>query len=209
MGKKIGLAVFYAGIALVIYLYGETILEWFQESDNLVLITVMATVMAFFPVIPYPIVGGVIGAAYGPIVGGLITWIGSTAASILMFLVVRYGYQEWGMRVLARYERIGRLGAMFERNAFVAIAFVRLVPIVPSIIVNMYAALHRVSFATYAIASALGKIPAMLLFAVVGDNLMTEPRNILLAIGIYAIFLAVILRLHRIWQRKQQLKKQI
>jgi uncharacterized membrane protein YdjX (TVP38/TMEM64 family) len=209
MYKKLGLAVFYAGTAYLIYLYGEAILAWFEESNNVVLITLMATAMAFFPVIPYPIVGGVIGAAYGPIAGGLITWIGSTAASILMFLFVRYGYQEWGIRVLKRYERIGRLGGMFERNAFVAIAFVRLIPLVPSIVVNIYAALHRISFATYATASALGKIPAMLLFAVVGDNLMTEPRTILLSIGMYAIFLAIILRLHRMWQRKQQLKKEI
>lgn len=207
MNKKLGLAVGYAAVAYLIYLYGEAILAWVQESNHVGLVTLLAAVMAFFPVIPYPMVGGMIGAAFGPAVGGLITWIGSTTASILMFLFVRYGYQEWGVRVLNRYERIGKLSGMFERNAFVTIAFVRLIPVVPSIIVNVYAALHRISFATYATASALGKIPAMLLFAVVGDSLMTEPRNIVLAIGIYAIFLAMILRIHRIWQKKQHVKQ--
>lgn len=202
MIKKIVLAVFYLGIGLLIYAYGEAILKWFQEADNISLVAFMATIMALFPVIPYPLVGGVIGAAYGPVLGGLVTWIGSTAASILMFLFVRYGYQEWGTRILNRYERIGKLTGMFERNAFLTIAFARCIPIVPSIVVNVYCALSRVSFLTYAIASALGKIPAMLLFAVVGDNLMTEPRNILLTIGIYSVFLGTMLFIHRKWKQR-------
>lgn len=202
MNKKIALSVFYLGIGFWIYVYGEAILKWFQEADNISLVTMMATIMALFPVIPYPLVGGVIGAAYGPVAGGLITWLGSTAASILMFLFVRYGFQEWGNRILNRYERIGKLTGMFERNAFLTIAFARCIPIVPSIVVNVYCALSRVSFLTYAIASALGKIPAMLLFAVVGDNLMTEPRNILLTIGIYSVFLGSMLFLHRKWKQR-------
>lgn len=202
MNKKIALAVFYLGIGFLIYVYGEAILKWFQEADNIYLVTVMATIMALFPVIPYPLVGGVIGAAYGPVAGGLITWLGSTAASILMFLFVRYGFQEWGIRILNRYDRIGKLTSMFERNAFLTIAFARCIPIVPSIVVNVYCALSRVSFLTYAIASALGKIPAMLLFAVVGDNLMTEPRNILLTIGIYSVFLGSMLFIHRKWKQR-------
>ncbi|CAM3498148.1 TVP38/TMEM64 family protein [Brevibacillus invocatus] len=202
MIKKIVLAVFYLGIGLLIYAYGEAILKWFQEADNISLVAFMATIMALFPVIPYPLVGGVIGAAYGPVWGGLVTWIGSTAASILMFLFVRYGYQEWGTRILNRYERIGKLTGMFERNAFLTIAFARCIPIVPSIVVNVYCALSRVSFLTYAIASALGKIPAMLLFAVVGDNLMTEPRNILLTVGIYSVFLGTMLFIHRKWKQR-------
>jgi len=201
MYKKIILAVFYLAIGYLIYQFGEEILSWLQHTDNVLLVAVMATIMALFPVIPYPIVGGVIGAAYGPIIGGLITWTGSTTASILMFLFVRYVYQDWGVQILNRYKRIGELTGIFERHAFLAIAFARCVPIVPSIVVNVYSALSRVSFWTYTIASSLGKIPAMLLFAVVGDNFVTDPRNILLAVGVYSLFLGIVLWIHRKWRR--------
>jgi len=200
MLKKIILAACYLAIGYFIYQFGEGILAWTQDSSNVLLVAALATIMALFPVIPYPLVGGVIGAAYGPFLGGLITWIGSTAASILMFAFVRYGYQEWGIQILNRYKRIGELTTIFERHAFLAIAFARCIPIVPSIVVNVYSALSRVSFWNYTIASALGKIPAMLLFAVVGDNLMTEPRNILLAVGIYGLFLGSVLWIHRKWR---------
>ncbi|MDF2960768.1 MAG: hypothetical protein K0S39_2503 [Paenibacillus sp.] len=201
MYKKLGLAVFYLAVGYLIFIYGDNVLSWFHQSDNIGLVIGMATVMALFPVIPYPIVGGVIGAAFGPVLGGLITWTGSTAASILMFVFVRYGYQEWGIRILHRYKRVGKITVLFERNAFLTIVFARLIPFVPSIIVNVYSALSRVSLAAYSTASALGKIPAMLLFAVVGDNLMTEPKHIVMTIGIYAVFLAFIAFIHRLWKK--------
>jgi uncharacterized membrane protein YdjX (TVP38/TMEM64 family) len=203
MYKKLGFAIFYAGIAFVIYLYGGSILSWFHKSDHVAFVITMAIVMALFPVIPYPIVGGIIGAAYGPAIGGLITWIGSAAASIIMFLFVRYGYQDWGKRVLHKYNNIDKVTILFEKNAFLLILFARMIPVVPSIVVNIYSALSRVSFAAYAIASSVGKVPAMLLFALVGDSLLTEPGNMILAVGVYGIFLTLTLYIYHVWKKKQ------
>ncbi|SCW65563.1 Uncharacterized membrane protein YdjX, TVP38/TMEM64 family, SNARE-associated domain [Paenibacillus tianmuensis] len=203
MFKKISLALLYTVAAYLIYKYGEEIVAWFQAPNHMALVIVAATAMALFPVIPYPVVGGFIGAAFGPVLGTAITWTGSTAASILMFLFVRYGYQEWGERMLYRYERLSKLTVLFERNAFLTILFARLVPFIPSIIINAYSALSRVSFGAYAVASALGKIPAMLLFAFVGNTLMSEPGTVALTIAIYGGFLAVTLLVYRQWKRSK------
>lgn len=203
MYKKLGLALLYAGIACLIYVYGKDILGWVGSSSHIPLVTFIAVCMALFPVIPYPLVGGVIGAAFGPVLGGVITWIGSAAASILMFLFVRFGYQEWGNRLLHRHNRLGQVTALFEKNAFLTILFSRFIPFIPSVIINVYSALSKVSFAAYTLASSLGKIPAMLLFAMVGDNLMTEPRNIGVTIGIYGVFITLALLFYRLWKRKR------
>ncbi|MDH6672549.1 putative membrane protein YdjX (TVP38/TMEM64 family) [Paenibacillus sp. LBL] len=197
MVKKLAMALVYIAIGGLIYVYGDAILAWIQTTDSMMLIMFMAVIMALFPVIPYPIVGGVIGAALGPVIGGLITWVGSTAASILMFMFIRYGYQEWGTRMLHRYDRLGKVTTMFERNVFLTILFTRLIPFIPSIIINVYAALSMVTFTSYTMASAVGKIPAMLLFSMVGDNLMTDPSHIIITIGVYGVFLAVTLLVYR------------
>lgn len=175
---------------------------WFHQTDNIAFITLMAMLVALFPVIPYPLVGGVLGAAFGPILGGVITWVGSTAASLLMFLFIRYGYQEWGLKLLNSHARLSRFTELFERNAFLAIVFARLIPFVPSFVVNIYAALSRVSIGVYATASALGKIPAMLLFVVVGDSLVGEPRNMMITLGIYIVFISVTVGLYRLWRAR-------
>jgi len=199
VAKKLVLAALYAGAAVAIYLYGEPLLAWLRGADNPVIVALAATLLALFPVIPYPLVGGVIGAAYGPAVGGLVTWIGSTAASLIMFALIRYGFREWGVHLLHGSPVVDKLTTQFERHAFLAILFARMLPFVPSIIVNAYAALSRVSFSAYAAASALGKIPAMLLFAIAGDQLLTAPRNIVLAIAVYGAFLGVALLVYRRW----------
>lgn len=198
MFKKLGMALVYAAIGGLVYFYGDAILVWIRSTDSIMLMMFMAVIMALFPVIPYPVVGGVIGAALGPAVGGIVTWVGSTAASILMFMFIRYGYQEWGDRVLYRYNRLGKVTTMFERNAFLTILFTRLIPFIPSIVINVYAALSKVTFASYSIASALGKIPAMLLFSMVGDHLMTDPSHIIITIGVYGVFLAITLMVYRL-----------
>ncbi|OIB01177.1 hypothetical protein AK95_27415 [Paenibacillus sp. LC231] len=198
MFKKLGMALVYAAIGGLVYFYGDTILVWIRSTDSMTLIMFMAVIMALFPVIPYPVVGGVIGAALGPVIGGIVTWVGSTVASILMFMFIRYGFQEWGGRVLYRYNRLGKVTTMFERNAFMTILFTRLIPFIPSIVINVYAALSKVTFASYSIASALGKIPAMLLFSMVGDHLMTDPSHIMITIGVYGVFLAITLLVYRL-----------
>lgn len=207
MYKKLGLALLYAGIAYLLYVYGQDILAWVEASNHVLLVTFISICLALFPVIPYPLVGGIIGAAFGPLLGGVITWIGSAAGSILMFLFVRYGYQEWGNRLLHRHNRLGQMTVLFENHAFLTILFSRLIPFIPSFIINVYSALSRVSFIAYALASSLGKIPAMLLYAMVGDSLMTEPRNIVVTIGVYGAFISLMLLIYRIWLRKQSLKR--
>ncbi|MFE0558701.1 TVP38/TMEM64 family protein [Paenibacillus sp. FSL W8-0187] len=198
MFKKLGMALVYAAVGGLVYFYGDAILVWIRSTDSIMLMMFMAVIMALFPVIPYPVVGGVIGAALGPVIGGIVTWVGSTAASILMFMFIRYGYQEWGDRVLYRYNRLGKVTTMFERNAFLTILFTRLIPFIPSIVINVYAALSKVTFASYSIASALGKIPAMLLFSMVGDHLMTDPSHIIITIGVYGVFLVITLMVYRL-----------
>ncbi|KOR88027.1 TVP38/TMEM64 family protein [Paenibacillus solani] len=198
MFKKIGMALVYAAIGGLVYHYGDAILTWIRSTDEIMLIILMAVIMALFPVIPYPVVGGVIGAALGPLIGGIVTWVGSIAASILMFIFIRYGFQQWGGRVLYRYNRLGKVTTMFERNAFLAILFSRLIPFIPSVVVNVYAAISKVTFISYGMASALGKIPAMLLFALVGDRLMTDPSHILITIGVYGVFLVATFLVYRL-----------
>jgi uncharacterized membrane protein YdjX (TVP38/TMEM64 family) len=203
MLKKIGLAILYLGVAYAIYLYGEELLAWIQQTEikHIPFTLTVGTIMALFPVIPYPVVGGVIGAAYGPLLGGFITWLGSTLASIFMFLIVRYGYQDWGIRILHKYQSWSKITTLFEQNAFLTILFARLIPIVPSIIINVYSALSRVTFTSYAIASSLGKVPAMLLFALLGDQFISEPKNIVITVMGYGVFLFIIFYFYNLWTK--------
>ncbi|KMK75237.1 TVP38/TMEM64 family protein [Alkalihalobacillus pseudalcaliphilus] len=203
MLRKISIILLYAFMAILIFLYGEGLLVWLQEGGTqfIVLTAVLATIFALFPIIPFPLIGAVLGAAYGGILGSFITWVGSSLASIIMFAFVRYGYQDWGLQLLNKYSSLAKVTKLFEQNAFMTIFMTRLIPVIPSIIVNIYSALSRVRFMSYAIASSLGKIPAMILFATVGNSFVNNPSQLLL-IGLgYVVFLALVYGCYRLWQR--------
>ncbi|TYP75423.1 TVP38/TMEM64 family protein [Paenibacillus methanolicus] len=202
MAIKMTAALLYLAAGLLLCREGEAILAWLQGAENLLLAAGMAVLFALFPVMPYPIIGGILGAAYGPALGGLVTWIGSWLASMIMFVLVRRVYRGWGERVLRRHGRAGKLTVLFERNAFLAILFARLVPFVPSVLVNAYAALSQARLSVYAAASALGKVPSMLLFALLGDRAMTEPSGMVLVVLVYGAFLVCTLGAYRVWQRR-------
>jgi uncharacterized membrane protein YdjX (TVP38/TMEM64 family) len=207
MIKKMGIVIIYIIGAVALFVLHEPLLMWIQSTSPSVLVVILfATVIAFFPLIPYGLVGGVIGVLFGPWLGGLVTWMSSIIASLLFFLVVRYGYQDWGYRVLFQsYKPIHRLADQFERHAFIAILFARILPIVPSVAVNLFSALSRVPFQTYALASALGKLPAMLLYSLVGSSLWSNEEGwtlpSLIVVG-YVVFLAITVYLYKLWKRE-------
>lgn len=209
--KKLLVLLIYVMIGLFIYQFGESLLQWIRSggTDYFVVTAVLATLFALFPIIPYPLIGGVIGAAYGPILGSLVTWIGSSLASIIMFSFVRYGYQDWGKKWLYRYEHLAKVTTLFERNAFMTIFMTRLIPIIPSIIINVYSAISKVSFLRYTIASSLGKMPSMILFAVVGNSIVNEPTDLLFITLFYGSFLAIVYFFFRLFKRSNGQKHSV
>ncbi|WP_078391299.1 TVP38/TMEM64 family protein [Shouchella patagoniensis] len=203
MGKKIGVFISFLTVGLAVFFFGESMLLWIQSfgQQYLIVTALIATVLALFPIIPYPITGGLIGAAFGPITGSLITWIGSSSASILMFILIRYAYQDYGLSLINRFHTTSKITVLFEKSAFMTIFITRLIPIIPSILVNAYSALSRVKTSHYVFASSLGKVPSMILFATVGNAVLQDPATLFM-IGIYYfIFLIIVYVGYRSWQR--------
>ncbi|MBM7633323.1 TVP38/TMEM64 family protein [Geomicrobium sediminis] len=203
MLRKILVFIVLLTLFLVALLYGESFAAWLDAggTESILLTALIATLLSLFPVIPYPIIGGILGAIYGPYLGSLVTWIGSSLASIVMFVFIRYGYQDLGQRILNRYTTLSKLNLLFERNAFMTIFLTRLIPIVPSIIVNVYSALSRVGFLTYTIASSIGKIPSMILFATVGSTIVTNPIGLIYVAIFYGLFLLLVYAGYRFFVR--------
>jgi len=206
MPRKMGFFLLYLCIFFLIYYYQNNLILWLGQADvtYIPVTLVLATMLSLFPIIPYPLVGAVIGATYGSLLGGIITWGGSTMASIIMFILVRYILQDWGQKFLHKYKSLSKFTLIYEKNAFLAILFGRMVPVIPSIIINIYSALSRTGFVVYFTASAIGKLPAMLLFALVGDQWMQNPVTIVFIILFYLLFTAVVYTIYRAWSKNKK-----
>lgn len=150
-------------------------MDWLRGEPSLFLMVMLATLLALFPIAPYKVVIAVLGYAYGTIWAAAISWFGTTVAAILLYAAVRALYKENGRRLLGKYAAAEMFTTAVERRPFQAILLARLLPVIPQMAVNIYAGVASIPFWTYTAASAIGKIPAILLYAWMGSGLAEHP----------------------------------
>lgn len=178
----------YAAVLAASLAYRHELVEWLHHNRSLSLMTLLATVLALIPIVPYKAVIAVLGYAYGPVWAAGITWFGTTLAACIVYFGVRTLYRDPGRRLLGKYKALHAFTEAVERHPFRAVLLARLLPVIPQLGVNVYAGIASVPFWTFTAASALGKIPAILLYAWLGSGLAERP--LLFALLAVAIMLA-------------------
>lgn len=108
------------------------------------------------------------GFLFGTVVGALATIVGATVGATILFLIAQSAAGEHLARRAGA--RVARFAAGFRADAFNYLLFLRLVP-VPFWLVNLVPALLGVRLRTFVAATALGIIPATLIFAFFGAGL--------------------------------------
>lgn len=204
--KKWGSILFYLILLGIVTIYKDELISWAQNGDQsqIPLMILFATLAGLFPVIPYGIIAGMMGSKYGLIWGGIINVTGSTLAALLMYLLVRYAFYQAGSKFLRKSTKLEKFNQMVEQNAFIAILIARMIPIVPAPVVNIYSAIAGISFGVFALATVIGKIPVMLAFAIIGDQIVTNPRNLIITIVVYGVFLAAVTIIYRYWLKQRK-----
>lgn len=203
MKKTLSFIVIYIVILYFVYTNHQLIVDWIKESDSslLPLMLLLSTLFGVIPVIPFSVFAGMMGSKYGLIIGASINWFGTVAASIIIYLLARYGFSEYFTNYLQRFKGITKFNELIKRNAFMAILFTRLIPIVPPPVVNVYSGLIKINLVTYIIATVAGKLPGMVLYAFVGDRLFSSLQDLLYGLVFYIVFLLFILLIYYLWTK--------
>lgn len=118
--------------------------------------------------------------------GMFLSFLGESIGAVVAFLLYRFGLRGISRRYLRRFSRLKRLIDMKGKEAFLLIFALRLTPFAPSGVVTYFASVGKVSWQTFAVASSLGKMPALLLEAYSVYHLANwtiEGKLLLLAIG--------------------------
>ncbi|WP_127493791.1 TVP38/TMEM64 family protein [Paenibacillus glycanilyticus] len=187
----------YGLLIIALLMNKEQFLLWIQYNNNFIILFSAAVMLAFIPVIPYGIVAGIMGLKYGPFIGGTINVLSSTIAAALLFLLVRFLFQEQGLSYLKKFKKMEQFTGLMERNAFFAVLIARLIPFVPAAFVNIYSAISRMRFVTFIVATFVGKIPVMFVFAIVGNQFLSNISNVLWITLFYMIFLFLVYLVYR------------
>ncbi|ADU30224.1 TVP38/TMEM64 family protein [Evansella cellulosilytica] len=154
------------------------------------IIFIIALAIRPFSLIPTSIFSIAGGLSFGPILGPIVTFIGSVAGAILSFLAVRkLGYG------LGQTKSVGRWADVqikVEHNAFRYVLALRLIPIINFDIVSYIAGISKVSFNKYLSATMIGIIPGTLAFNFLGASLIESGWHMFFAILILVVIVVII-----------------
>ncbi|QIR37874.1 TVP38/TMEM64 family protein [Tolypothrix sp. PCC 7910] len=177
--------------------------SWLKNSGiwapvTYVVIYVVATIL----VLPSTALNLTGGAIFGPWLGTFWTSVAAIVAAIASFVFARtIGHDMVAKRLAGRWQAIDaevRAGGIYYMFA------IRLVPIMPYGLVNFAAGLTSVSFKDYLVGTALGTVPGILPFVLLGSSGIKAIRTgeVLPLIG--ALALLGILVAGSTWYRRRR-----
>lgn len=188
------------------FIYRNEIFSWLESNDSLTLLLILATLLALLPILPYKAVIAVLGYTYGTFWGASIAWLGTTVAAIIIYGAAASVYREPGRTFLSKFRFLDSFTLAVERHPFKAIVIARLLPIVPQMAVNVYAGVAMIPFWTYTAASGLGKIPAIIVYAFLGNGLANNPLQISIAFITFIGAAIIGFLIYRIIQQKKRIR---
>lgn len=123
--------------------------------------------------------------------GTFISFLGEAIGAGIAFLLYRKGFKKMADQALHKYPKVKQLINANNKEAARLIFSLRLIPFVPSGLITFAAAVGKVSFSIFFIASSLGKLPALLMeaysvYAV--SRFGWQGKLILVAIGLGLVY---------------------
>ena len=154
--------------------------------------------LVFFPASVLSIAGGL---AFGAWLGTLYTIIGATLGAMLSFYVAKTLGKS-----LVRKEWTGNAGkiqSQMEQNGFLYVLLFRLIPVINFDLISYVAAIAKVRFTPFALATFIGIIPGTFAYNFLGSSVISgNPQIIILAVLVFIILTAVPMLIRNQWNKK-------
>jgi uncharacterized membrane protein YdjX (TVP38/TMEM64 family) len=168
-------------------------------KEQAVLISVFVSIIiAVAGVIPSFFVTGANIAFFGFWQGTAISFVGEVIGANVAFYLYRKGFSKPSRSFLERYPKVKKLVDSEGWEAFYLILLFRVLPFIPSGLVTFAGAIGKVSFMVFIVASALGKIPALLIEAVSVYQILK-----ITWLGEVLIELGLIYMIYSLWKRRK------
>lgn len=153
-------------------------------------LNIMQTFVVFMPSL---VLSGANAVVFGLFWGTIISWAGEVIGSVLAFALYRY----FGRSTVEELERsrayLKKIDEIGTDRGFGIILVLRILPLMPSGIINLLAGLSKMSFAAFFTATALGKLPSLVVETLVGHDLFSWRENSLRLVLVLTIIAALYL----------------
>jgi uncharacterized membrane protein YdjX (TVP38/TMEM64 family) len=143
-------------------------------SDGHFIISVIAFILIYIIVTGFSLPGALIltlagGFLYRTLLAAVFVNIGATAGATLAFVFARYIAGTWIQQKYA--DKLSGFNAELEKNGPGYLLTMRLIPVFPFFLINLFAGLTRIPLRTFVWTTSLGILPGSLVYAYAGQQL--------------------------------------
>ncbi|MFV9510238.1 TVP38/TMEM64 family protein [Tepidibacillus sp. LV47] len=170
---------------LVQYLKSLGWLAWFISFLAIIIQT-------FFPFIPFVILAGANALVFGIGLGFILNWVFSVIGAVISFFFSRYIARDYAKRQTEKYLLIKKLEQLIKDNGFLIFFLGRLIPILPSSIVNFFGGISLLPFRTFFWSTLWGKLPMIFLETMMGHDLVYFQQHPIRLLFLVFIFVGLI-----------------
>lgn len=145
----------------------NSLLQLFRQYHDLAIVIsiCISILIAVIGVVPSVFVTAANILFFGFWNGTLISFLGEALGAGIAFILYRKGFKKSVNKGLDKYPKVKRLLHARDKEAFYLVFALRLIPFVPSGLITFAAAVGKITFTIFIIASSLGKLPALLIEA--------------------------------------------
>lgn len=151
-------------------------------------LTLFVNALGFPPAIIFSTANTLI---FGIVPGIVLSCIAETVGVTISFLLLRFFFRETAEKVIAKHKTLANIDRYSGKKGFAVMLIARMVPYIPSVLLNAVGALSAMSLRDYVISSFIGKFPSTGIEAIIGHDAITreeDPTRLILVV-IFAVLL--------------------
>jgi uncharacterized membrane protein YdjX (TVP38/TMEM64 family) len=179
-------------------------LDWIPENKFLIALTsIMVNVfISLSGVLPSAFLTAANIAIFDLKMGLVVSIIGEAAGAVVSFILYRKGLTKisvqgkWKNKLLVKLQHTKGLEAVF------LVLILRILPIIPSGVVTLFAAYSKMGIYSYSIASTIGKVPSLFIEAYAVKSAFELSTESQLGLSIFLILLLIIYYIFKKRNRK-------
>ncbi|MBR2734067.1 MAG: TVP38/TMEM64 family protein [Selenomonadaceae bacterium] len=154
------------------------------------LLTLFVNAIGFPPAIIFSTANTLI---FGIVPGIVLSVIAETFGVTISFILLRFFFRDSAKKIIRKSKRLSSIDKYSSKNGFTVMLIARVVPYVPSGILNAAGALSAMSLLDYFLASLVGKFPSTGIEAIIGHDAILHEEGFLriIVVVIFAIALIV------------------
>lgn len=154
------------------------------------MLTMFVNAIGFPPAIIFSTANTLI---FGIVPGIILSVVAETVGVTISFLLLRFFFRSSAKKIIAKSKSLRSIDKYSSKKGFMVMLIARMVPYVPSGLLNAAGALSAISLVDYFLASLVGKFPSTGIEAIIGHDAILHEEGFvrIIVMVIFAIALVV------------------